>query len=92
MKRRNLVLGAHAAFAGCAWDRRLSAQTGRKLVGSCNAGSYAPNVPFVEAVSQGLAELGYIEGKTFEYEHLWADQRYERLPRLSWLTAKSTSS
>ena len=78
MKRR-LFLGIGAVLSS-----RAQAQTKRlPLVGSVNAGSFAPNTPFVEAFYRGMAERGYIQGKTVEYEHLWADQQFDRLPEMA---------
>jgi putative ABC transport system substrate-binding protein len=78
MKRR-LFLGIGAVLSS-----RAQAQTKRlPLVGSVNAGSYAPNTPFVEAFYRGMADRGYVEGKTVEYEHLWADQQFDRLPEMA---------
>ena len=78
MKRR-LFLGAGTVFAYGA-----RAQTKRfPLVGSVNTGSYAPNAWAVTAVHQAMAARGYVEGSTVEYEHLWANEQYDRLPEMA---------
>jgi ABC-type uncharacterized transport system substrate-binding protein len=37
----------------------------------------------VDAFRRGLADLGYVEGRTFNIESRWAEGRYERLARLA---------
>ena len=48
----------------------------------------------LEAFSQGLRELGYVEGRTITIEYRFADGRPERLPGLgpSWSVSRWTSS
>lgn len=37
----------------------------------------------LEALRQGLRDLGYVEGKNIVIEYRWAENRYERLPALA---------
>ena len=78
MKRRIfLSVGAVFSYSAQAQTKRLP------LVGSVNTGSYAPNAWAVTAVYQAMAARGYVEGKTVEYEHLWANEQYYCLPEMA---------
>src|SRR5438034_4829608 len=43
----------------------------------------SPAVSWIEALRQGLRELGYVEGQTVRIEWRSAEGRYERLPELA---------
>jgi putative ABC transport system substrate-binding protein len=49
------------------------------FLGSGSASGYASRV---NAMREGLRELGYVEGKNIVIEYRWADERYDRLPNL----------
>jgi putative ABC transport system substrate-binding protein len=44
------------------------------------AGYYAP---LVEALRQGLRDLGHVEGRNLAIEYRWAESQYDRLPALA---------
>jgi putative ABC transport system substrate-binding protein len=50
-------------------------------LGSTSRANY--QAPLVEALRQGLRDLGYVEGKNLTIEYRWAEDRYERLPGLA---------
>ena len=50
------------------------------LLGATSALQYAP---YVEAMRQGLGDLGYAEGRNLTIEYRWADGKYERLAPLA---------
>ncbi len=55
---------------------------GMHRLGFINVGPAGPNAANLAAVKEGLAELGYVEGKNLELVVRWADGRPERLPAL----------
>src|SRR5262249_46526819 len=52
-------------------------------IGVLGAGSESEYKGKVEAIGQGLRDLGYIDGKNVIIEYRWAEGRYERLPDLA---------
>src|SRR5216117_1472433 len=48
-----------------------------------SAGSAAGTNPSLQALRQGLAELGYVDGRNIIIEARWAEGRVERLPELA---------
>jgi putative ABC transport system substrate-binding protein len=53
------------------------------VIGFLASASAAPSARFVAAFHQGLAESGYVEGRTVTIEYRWADNQYDRLPTLA---------
>lgn len=54
------------------------------LIGVLVAGSAQPRVPApVEALLEGLRDLGYIDGRTIKIEYRWAEGKPQRLPELA---------
>jgi putative tryptophan/tyrosine transport system substrate-binding protein len=84
MRRREFItlLGG----AAVAWPLAVGAQqTADKvhrigLLSSVTAAGYARQL---EALRQGLRELGYIEGKNLVIEYRWAEGKYDRLAELA---------
>ena len=70
-----LLLSVHVA----------EAQQSGKLprVGLLFVGESAPPSPQVQALRQGLRDLGYVEGKTIVLEYRYAEGKIERLPELA---------
>jgi len=75
------------AFFGAVTGGLLAAQAqqGAKVyrIGVLGAGSESEYKGKVEAMRQGLRDLGYIDGKNVIIEYRWAEGRYERLPDLA---------
>jgi putative ABC transport system substrate-binding protein len=65
-------LAAEAQQAGKGW--RIG------FLGSASPSGYAK---LVEALRQGLRDLGYVEGKNLAIEYRWAEGKYDRLPDLA---------
>src|SRR5262245_2845501 len=83
MDRRTFVAGTGAVLLAA--PLAAKAQQGTKVyrIGVLGAGSEAEYKSKVEAMRQGLRELGYIDGKNVISEYRWAEGRYERLPELA---------
>jgi len=81
---RRRALSALAILAGSLAPTCARAQQGRiwriAFLGAPTAASYAGRIA---ALRRGLAELGYVEGKNIVIDDLWADGKYEELPRLA---------
>jgi putative tryptophan/tyrosine transport system substrate-binding protein len=86
MKARcSLVLAVALALGGSAMPLAAEAQSTAKarrigFLGSASPGAYSY---LVDALRQGLVDLGYVEGKNLTIEYRWAESKYERLPGLA---------
>jgi putative tryptophan/tyrosine transport system substrate-binding protein len=79
-----LVLGVAALLTGCSslpFGKPKSAKVYR--VGFMVLGSHAASGHFLEAYRQGLAELGYAEGRDIVIEARFADGQVDRLPEIA---------
>ena len=82
MNRRNAVLALIALSA--ASSTALAQQQGKlHRIGVLVPGSRAGFAQRIEALLQGLRDLGYVEGKTIAIEWRWADGKLEQLPPLA---------
>jgi len=81
MRRRDLItlLGGVAA----AWPLAIHAQvsTRKPLIAILSAVTRAHNIP-LDALVQGLQELGYIEGQSADFAFRFAEGKLDRLPAL----------
>ena len=79
--RRKILIGGAATLALARFSRAL-AQTARKtaVIGYLSAASR--NEAFTRAFRQGLAELGYVEGRTIVIEERYAGGDRGRIPEL----------
>jgi putative ABC transport system substrate-binding protein len=82
MNRRAFVLGGVAALAA---PHATDAQYLEKLyrIGVLERTSPAINAANLDGFRQGLWALGYVQGKNYAIEYLWADGRDERFPSLA---------
>jgi putative ABC transport system substrate-binding protein len=72
---------------GCLLATRVGAvraQAKVPRIGLLAAGSPLPSLPRpIEALREGLRDLGYVEGRTIQIEYRWAEGKPERLPALA---------
>src|SRR3954466_14181128 len=81
MKRRNVLL---AVIALCV-PLGLAAQTTGKVyrIGYLDGGLPSTSKASVEALRQGLKDLGYVEGRNFVFDFRWGEGRSDRLAELA---------
>jgi putative tryptophan/tyrosine transport system substrate-binding protein len=53
------------------------------VIGFLGVASPGPSAQYVAAFHQGLSETGYVEGQNVTTEYRWAEDSYDRLPRLA---------
>lgn len=81
MRRRELMLAGGAAVA---WS--LAARAEQKpmpVIGFLSSTSPRTGASFLTAFSQGLSEIGYIEGQNVAIEYGYAGGQYDRPPALA---------
>jgi putative ABC transport system substrate-binding protein len=81
MKRRDFILGLGG---GALWPLVAGAQQkSMPVVGVLATGPPDLNEPNILAFRQGLAELGYVEGRNILIEYRWAEGKPQRFPVLA---------
>ena len=82
MKRREFITLFGAAVI---WPQAVLAQvsTKRPLVAWLGLATKTGSSAFIDALLQGMKELGYVEGHNFEIVYRYADGYTERLPALA---------
>ena len=73
---------AVVAGASAAWLLDARAQEALPSIGFANAGSARGYARALSAFLEGLAETGYVEGRTVAIEYRWADGQSDRLPAM----------
>ena len=85
LRRRDFVTLLGGAGLLCAAKARWARaqQAAMPVVGFLNSTSPGPHAPMVAAFREGLAEIGYVEGRNVAIEYRWAEGEYDRLPSLA---------
>jgi putative ABC transport system substrate-binding protein len=85
MKVSRLILGVILSLALLVPPVVVEAQPPARVHRLGFLGSAAPSgyAHLVDALRQGLSDLGYVEGKNLVIEYRWADGKYDRLPDLA---------
>jgi putative ABC transport system substrate-binding protein len=82
MKRRDFIAGV--AGSSAAWPLVARAQQpAMPVIGFLAGGLERTGLPIVTAYKQGLADIGYVEGKNVIIEYRWANSQYDQLPALA---------
>ncbi len=82
MKRREFI--ALVGGAAVAWPAVGRAQqVTMPVIGYLSARSRESDMPTLNAIRQGLKEVGYVEDQNVRIEYLWADGHYDQLPAMA---------
>jgi putative ABC transport system substrate-binding protein len=81
MRRREFI----TLFGGglAAWPFGSARAQPLPVIGYLSGGSRGPSPQLHSAFHQGLADMGYVEGRNVAIEYRWADGQYDRLPALA---------
>jgi putative tryptophan/tyrosine transport system substrate-binding protein len=84
-KRREFIalLGAGGLLLAVKVRRGRAQQPTMPVIGLLSSASAGASAYQLNALRQGLAESGYIEGQNVAIEYRWAEGHYDRLPSLA---------
>jgi putative ABC transport system substrate-binding protein len=81
VRRREFITVIGGAAA--AWPLGVRAQPGMPVIGFISTRTSADSARVLAAFHQGLADAGYIEGRSVAIEYRWAEGQYDRLRALA---------
>ena len=83
MERRRFIAGSLGLLAAPLAAEAQSAGQALPRIGFLGNGNPTGGTQMVEALRQGLRDLGWIEGQTVVIDDRWAEGQFERLPALA---------
>ena len=83
MKRREFIAALGGAAAAWPLATRAQQRARRARIGFLGLNNPVTHAPRLEALRQGLRDLGYVEGRNIDIELRWADGQYDRLPMMA---------
>jgi putative tryptophan/tyrosine transport system substrate-binding protein len=83
MKKKITVLSLCAMLLALCVSAEAQQPTKIPWIGFLGASSASTLAARIEALRQGLRELGYVEGKSIVIEYRWAEGKFDRLPALA---------
>ena len=81
MRRREFITLLGGGLA--AWPFGSARAQPLPVIGYLSGGAREPSPQLLSAFHQGLADIGYVEGKNVAIEYRWAGGHYDRLPALA---------
>jgi putative ABC transport system substrate-binding protein len=83
MRRREFIAGLVSGAA--VWPLGAPGQSSMPVVGVLGSSSPDPSAhgPFVQALREGLANTGFVEGRNVRIESRWANGNFQRLQPLA---------
>jgi ABC-type uncharacterized transport system substrate-binding protein len=82
MRRREFITLVGSAVAAWPFTARAQ-QSVMPVIGFLAGGLERTGLPIITAYKQGLADMGYVEGKNLKIEYRWANAQYDQLPALA---------
>jgi putative tryptophan/tyrosine transport system substrate-binding protein len=82
MRRRDFIVGFVSA-AGALPSAARAQQSAVPVVGLLDLGPPRPDASYVTAFRRGLAEAGFVEGRTVAIEYRWANSQEQQLAPLA---------
>jgi putative ABC transport system substrate-binding protein len=82
MRRREFITLLGGAAAAWPFTARAE-QPSMPVIGYLSSQSAAPFIRRIAALQDGLKETGFVVGQNVQMEFLWADDQYDRLPRMA---------